>query len=208
MIRSTLASILASLVILASCASATVPSPVQPMTLGGEPFCTAFSINQRDGYWATAKHCAEGAQMAQAMAMIMGAEAPALQIGGSTWVEIVYVDTYADIAILRSDLKVKPFPLAKTPLRTGDPVVVWGMPYGLGAVLETRGTCAAPGVPIPGAFVSDILDVTVGGGNSGSPVLRKGEVVGIVWGGFKESPHALSTTQADTLRVLGPYIQS
>lgn len=199
-----LALILTCLLLLPSAISVEAASKsytsIQPMQLSGQTFCTAFSINERDGLWATAKHCAEAVDMFA----VTGRGRATL---GGEYMEVVRVSEHWDIAVLYSHRRAKAFEISESALEVGDEVDVIGFPYGLSGSngpSVTRGRVAAINVPIEEYHLSTILDVVVAGGNSGSPVLRAGKVVGILWGGFTESAHSLAVpgwAVADELRM-------
>lgn len=184
--------------------------PVMPLhNEAGQNFCTAFAINKAANLWATAGHCVAAAAKRNWTILIAGQKA-----------ELIYIafDEQRDFAVLRV-VGVEPdyaFPLAAksperceiTPKGKNCPeVFVVGYPYGLPVLSVTKGVIAARNVPIgANAPVSDILSVQVAGGNSGSPVLNeRGEVVGILWGMFTESPHSLSIPHETIKRDIGRY---
>ena len=173
-------------------------SPVQPLqNEQRRTFCTAFSINEDEDYWLTARHCARAA-VEQGWGMyILGEEAVLV-------FESVGAD---DVAVLKAVTEAEELELAKKPLKVGDEVRISGFPYGLPRLVQVKGLLAAKSVPIgPNAPISDILDITVAGGNSGSPVFnKKGEVVGLLWGSFIDSPHALSIPWETLTRLVGNY---
>lgn len=173
---------------------------VQPMQLNGQTFCTAFSINEAEGLWATARHCVEaGAQMRQ-----MTNTAPTL------WYDrydVVYVDDVYDVAVIQADVRAPALQFAAVAPMVGDRVSVTGFPYGLRRLVRVSGTVAGRNVPLASTFPSDILDVTVAGGNSGSPVLNvDGALVGILWGKFTDSNHSISVPHHAVVRILTPFL--
>lgn len=176
-------------------------NPVQGLQFKGATYCTVFSINERQGLWATAAHCAVAAfEMEQE------------QRTGSTIdgkpATIIYVDTFTDVAVFHAAAYAPAFKLAKQVTEVGEKIVIIGYPYGITRT-RTEGTMAARDIPINHPMyalpvISDILDITVAGGNSGSPVLNaKGEVVGILWGGFTQSAHAISVPLEAVRRAIG-----
>ena len=174
--------------------------PVQPLkNKQHQTFCTTFSINEKEDYWATARHCVRAAQERGYGMFILGEKA-------SVVFESVGDD---DVAILEAETDAPSLKLSKEPLEVGDEVVIKGFPYGLPRLIKVKGYLAAKGVPLgPGAPISDILDITVAGGNSGSPVLNEdGKVVGLLWGGFVNSPHAASIPWETLKRIVGDYFK-
>ena len=164
-------------------------------------FCTAFSIHQRLGYWATARHCVEAAEAHQSAMFIHNEHAV-----------IVYKDEFSDLAILQSISRAPALRLASEAPKVGAFLEVRGFPYGLPKMVTTRGIIAARHIPIyhSGANryeVSDILDLTVAGGNSGSPVLdENGHVVGILWGAFRDAPLSVAVPWENLVRAFGSVV--
>lgn len=173
-------------------------------------FCTAFSINEKQHYWATARHCLipETEEEADALKTISILGHP---------VHEVYRDPRTDVALLQGDEADAPrLPLStrvprvfSTAFATNDPIEIRGFPYGYGLIV-TQGYLGAHYLLLHhdqfvGDIPCDILDVTGAPGNSGSPVLMNGQVVGLVWGGFEKSAHAISVPLEELTRALGPY---
>ena len=168
---------------------------IQPLQIEGRTFCTAFSINEQEGNWATARHCADyAAELGHSVTIL---NQPAY---------VVFVDQFYDVAVYQAPkAKMPALKLGKAPT-VGDPISIMGFPYGLPELVTVWGRVAARHVPITGYNISDILDITVAGGNSGSPVLsEKGRVIGIVWGAFIRSPHTLSVPFESVERALKGY---
>ena len=204
----TLALIL-SLVILPTTSFATVNlESVQALQSNGRTFCTAFSIDEENGHWGTAAHCAAAALERGLDVTIAGQPA---------WiVHIAYPS--ADVAVFQSQAKAPAFKLAVKAVDActeADPsdcelISIIGYPYGI-TRSRTYGHIAARAIPIvhpsTGYYMaSDILDITVAGGNSGSPVLNaKGEVIGVLWGGFNDSPHSLAVPLDATRRAFAGF---
>lgn len=160
-------------------------------------FCTAFNINEKQHLWVTAGHCV-------AVAYDRGWE---LKLGGE-WVVIQFYwfDEAHDIAVLKAAVTAEALNLAKKAPEVGTKLEVWGHPYGLPVLVRARGILAAKGVPIPGRALSDILDLTVAGGNSGSPVLdTKDRVIGVLWGKFIDSSLSLSIPYESIKQDIGIY---
>lgn len=170
---------------------------IQPLQRSdGLTLCTAFSINQQDGLWATAKHCVTPSPE--------GAVTPFTLAGN--YAETVYIDPHWEIAVVMSLWTAPVIPLSRAPLTVGETITMWGYPMGLPLLVRTQGTVGTPLMPlVDGGIFSTVFDVTYAPGNSGSPVLRNGEVVSVSWGGMKQSAHALGSPQDVTYRVLAPY---
>lgn len=181
-------------------------NPVQGLQFRGRTYCTVFSINETRGYWATAAHCAVAAYQLEHEE---GGELST--IDGKT-ATIIYIDTWTDTAVLKADAHADAYKLAKKSPEVGDYLYIIGFPYGLTRT-RTEGTMAARDIPIPHpsfniVVISDILDITVAGGNSGSPVLNKnGQVVGVLWGGFTRSPHSISVPLESIRRSIGSFFE-
>lgn len=161
-------------------------------------FCTTFSINEREGLWVTAKHCTLGDE---------GSLTPPPFTVDYAYAEVVYRDPHWDVAVIQSTLHRPGIPLARSPLVLNDAVVVYGYPQGLAVGVLTHGFVAALNEPLEGSSFTHMLDITVAGGNSGSPVLREGQVVGVLWGRFNESMHSMSTPDDALRRVLKPFVE-
>lgn len=176
---------------------------VQALQFEGMTFCTAFSINEQAGYWASAGHCAAYAEHL----WLSGGEPVTID---HHYAVVAFVSNFWDVAVFQTDAHAPAFALADAPAEVRDFVEIIGYPYGL-ARMVTQGTVATRNILLEHPtymrpMMSDILDITIAGGNSGSPVLnKKGAVVGILWGGFTDSPHAISITWDAVKSVLGPY---
>lgn len=120
----------------------------------------------------------------------------------------VYVDTFADIAILAVDGDLGPRRPALLrrlrPVTVGEPVGAYGHPLGM-PFTATRGIVSA----LTDQFGVDLvqIDATVDHGNSGGPVisLRDGQVVGIATagaGGSKADRLNFATPVTDVCRIL------
>lgn len=157
---------------------------VQPLQMNGSNFCTAFSVNEAQGYWMTAAHCVDAASMMQTM---LGGQ---MSLAGYP-ATVVYRDDYWDMAVVQSYFKAPALRLAPAAVRPGARITIIGFPYGVSQHVTVEGYLAARNLPIEDKHPSDVLDATVAGGNSGSPVLSGGYVVGVLWGRFIDSEHAL-----------------
>ena len=169
---------------------------IQPLQLEGtrRTFCTSFSIDEKAGLWATAGHCIA----------VMKEREELFTVGGYEATE-VFVDYESDIAVVISKAHAKAFELAAVAPKVGDSVVVMGFPYGLPSLVTTTGKIAAQNIPLGRWGPVYILDVTVAGGNSGSPVLKGGKVVGVLVAKFVASEHSVSTTWETTKRLIGTF---
>lgn len=166
----------------------------------GRNFCTTWYIGEEK--WVTAGHCIAAASTRGWSYGVSGKRGELLFLG---------FDEQRDVAVIEiKGLKADhPFKMAdRAPVR-GDMAVVTGYPYGLPVLTTTQGIVAARNVPIGAtAPISDILDIAVAGGNSGSPVLdRDGNVIGLLWGAFTQSPHSLSIPLESLRRDIGIYFK-
>lgn len=127
---------------------------------------------------------------------------------------VVSFDPARDLAVLEVDTaSLRPLPLAKANLDTGDTAVVAGYPLGGPLVIDsarTRDRITARGRDIygEGRVTRDVyaLRVPIQPGNSGGPVLTPaGEVAGVV---FARSLDDEGTAYALTLDELAPVLTS
>lgn len=211
MFRSIVAVVVAALVTLAPLSAKPLPS-VQPIQYQGQTFCTVWSANEQEGYFATAGHCAMYVAK-------KGLDGKVTILGQPATIEMVGYQY--DVAVFRADAHVPALKLAKRAVEVCDPrfidscekISIQGFPYGLPKLITVSGHVAARDVPIlhpsyDTVMYSDILDITTTHGNSGSPVFNsRGEVIGILWGGFTDSPHSLSIPLAALQQVLSGYFR-
>ena len=171
---------------------------VLPLQIAGREACTAFSINEANGFWLTAGHCVD--------ALLESGEP--LSIRNSPVVVIFRAPLFDDLAVVQSAFKAPALVLAPHAPRVTNQVYVVGYPYGLGHLLHTQGVISGRMVPL-GFFYppSDILDVTIAGGNSGSPVcLHNRTVVGMIWGSLHDaSPISVAVPWETLKRLVGGY---
>lgn len=174
-----------------------VPSAsVQPLQVNGQTFCTSFSINEAEGLWAAARHCADVAIEQDWTFTVNGRLA-----------FVIYRDEMVDVAIIQADRHAPALELSSRVPRIGDAVTIHGYPYGISRLASTYGKLAARFLPLrhPTMHVmqmNDLYDITIAGGNSGSPVLNdRGEVIGLAWGGFVDSPYAIGVPLEALRRV-------
>ena len=175
---------------------------IQPLQINSQTFCTAFAINKEQRLWATAAHCA-----------VVGE-----QVGGTMqiWdypVVPVLISTDHDFAILQSVLVAgEPIEVASRPAEVGDRITIKGYPYGMFRLITTNGFMGARLEPtyhglLKKVILSDIGDITVARGNSGSPVLKGGKLIGVLWGRANESEHAVIVPWEVISRAFAPYME-
>ncbi len=187
------------IILLLGCAPHARIDSVQALKFRGQTYCTAWSVNEQEGYWASAGHCALGAMDATAKTEGEFSTLDGVQAA------VIYIDPFVDVAIFQADVHADAFKLAKKAAEVGDGVIVVGFPFGL-ARARTAGSMAIRSLwlvhPIIHNYVlNDVLDLTTAPGNSGSPVFDvHGKVVGLLWGGFGEVPMSL-TVPLDALRT-------
>ena len=147
-------------------------------TCDGGGIGTGFMISEKQ--MVTVAHVVEGAE--EILAIIDDEVAIA---------SIIAIDLERDLALLETDIPFGDyyFTLGDFDYRTGDEVSVIGFPRGLDITL-TKGTISNNNVKIPEfpllTFVQ--IDAAANPGNSGGPVLNsKGEVIGILDMGLRES---------------------
>ena len=201
MVRRFVALMLVLSLALPACGMAKAPiNSVQALQSQGDTFCTAFSINEQEGYWATAAHCATYALEEQLNVTIMGKPAHIVYVGFPS----------ADVAVFQSEATAPAVRLADQTVEVGDELYIVGYPWGITRT-KTQGYMAALRIPIvhptTGYYMtSDLLDITTAGGNSGSPVFNsKGDVIGVLWGGFNAAPVALGVPLEAVRVAIGGY---
>lgn len=209
-LRSVLA-VVAAVVLTVTLTAKPLPS-VQPIQKQGDTFCTVWSINEKEGYFASAGHCAM-------YVLAKDLDGKVTILGQPATVEMVAFQY--DVSVFHADVHIPALKLAAKPVEACNPVTVGlcetisiqGFPYGLPRLITVTGHVAARSVPISHpsynvVMYSDILDITTAGGNSGSPVFNsRGEVIGILWGGFTSSPHSLSVPLDSIRQVLLGYFE-
>lgn len=197
----TLASLVAILALLVAypvAPSATNQEPaILPLVQNGEGFCTAVSVNEADGLWLTAGHC---------IAHIDWNKGPVTLAGQGALP--VYIAPADDLGLYQANQHGTAAKLAKKGPNVGEPIWVKGFPLGWPLLITTQGFLAAQRLQfLDGSWpTSDVYDVTIAPGNSGSPVFNAhGELVGIVWGATSYG-HALVTPLAVIQRLIGSYV--
>jgi hypothetical protein len=170
---------------------------VFPLTLAdGHIYCTAFSINQRQGYWMTARHCSQ-------------ISVPGFLYG--EWTAVVYQDMVADIAVIQSGFHAPALKIAPEVPLAGAAIFAIGYPYGI-VQMVTYGRIGQVLVRVPmdetGRLSppSMFFDLTAAPGNSGSPVMdSQGRVVSVLWGGIPGSGHTLGSLWDHVNRIYRWY---
>ncbi len=134
--------------------------------------CTTFSINEKAKMWGTAAHC-----VAQESEEGQG-EVRDVFIGDKP-TTLMFADIALDVAVLRAEVSAPAIPLGARPV-VGDAVRVYGYMWGAYSPTIFFGRIAnlnAPG----GRQHYMIMDMRVGGGHSGSPILDvSGHVVSVM----------------------------
>ncbi len=144
---------------------------IQPLQeAGGRTICTAWSINQQKGLWATAAHCVlaedqmPGGPALVEVRFLHGQPAPA-----------VFVNAETDLAVVQSPDRATTLLKGPAPI-VGDKVSVFGFFWGGPTPTYLEGYIA--NLSLRGYM---IFDMRAGPGHSGSPILnRKGEVVSVL----------------------------
>ena len=176
-------------------------SVVPLQTYDYKTFCTAFSINEQEHLYMTAGHC---------VAYSIENKVPMMIKGGWAVPVMARFGDGNDIAVIHAEYGSPAVKMSSHAPEVGDAISIIGFPYGLAKAIEVHGYLAGKSVPLsdPGMEwpISDVLDITVAGGNSGSPVFNEdGRVVGLLWGGMTSSPHALSIPWEMINRLAGGY---
>lgn len=155
-------------------APAPPPPAVVPLTAYGHGIiCTAWSINEKKGYWATAGHCIEPDQVYFIL------DQP---------VTVVEDDDQDDIAILKTTIGGPALDIASTQPEVGDDVWVPGFPLANHKIIVAFGRIMALDADIPvsqGFFEPPkiytvlLTDATILPGHSGSPIFHGRKVVSL-----------------------------
>jgi S1-C subfamily serine protease len=98
---------------------------------------------------------------------------------------IMWTNTAYDVALIRADFEAASAEITCRALQRGDHVVAYGYPFGIDRV-ETLGRVASNDhLDVPRMW-RDVLvvDMTVGPGSSGGPLMYRGQINGVVVGGF------------------------
>lgn len=135
--------------------------------------CTAFSINEKMGLWMTANHC---------MGKVMTIDGEKVVVAGQWAVD--------DVALVMGP-HAKALRIADREPKAGDEAVIDGFPFGLTPISHAKGSVVNPAIDV--AFDADhetqiaLYDTIIAPGNSGSPVVSKGKVIGVLQFGFNRS---------------------
>ena len=184
-------------------------SSIQPLQLISEDkanrtICTAFSINEEKGFWATAGHCVVFWTFPED-----GKGDPTLNFRDigihDIEVEPVFVDVPGDVAVVQSVFHAPTIPLGEQPVidlnKDLPEVTLYGYMFGQDPTIF-KGRIANLHLVLQVPYM--VFDSHCGGGHSGSPVLDKhNEVISIlqiqVVGGF------CGGAPYETMSKLKPY---
>lgn len=203
--------LLAAIIALSPTSIASVSS-IQPLQYEGDTFCTTFSINETEGFFATSGHCAYAALGKANDKKVTILNQPAI-------IETISIEY--DLAVFYADVRAPALHLAKNSVEPCIPtevakcemISIQGFPYGLPAVITATGHVAARNVPIRhSTYVrtinSDVLDIAAVGGSSGSPIMNSdGDVIGILWGGYPGSSYKLSIPLESVREAIQSYFE-
>ncbi len=183
--------------------SAGPPRSVQPLqNAEGQNFCSSFSINEKQHYFATAAHCVieAGTEDGPPKAHILGRP-----------VEVIMIDKEADVAVVRAAFGAPAVALADTWAQAHDPIEIHGYPYGMPSMIEFRGELAYADLMVvehDEIIHWMIFDCTAAPGNSGSPVFNKEhKVISILQVGWQAGRITGGVIQKELIRVLEPYTE-
>lgn len=127
---------------------------IQPLVyVTGVNSCTAFSVNQREGWWMTAGHCLREGQSFE----------------GSP-IEVLAADEKLDLGVITGSHRPA-FQLAIKQAEVGEDVTIIGFPFGSRDPLAMFGKVSSPNAKINDEQSGAVQHVASGGGASGSPVL-------------------------------------
>jgi hypothetical protein len=147
--------------------------PLQMLRANAEAtICTTWSINEVERFWATAAHCIltqddEGHVVTRQV-----------RIGGKPTV-VMFYNQALDVAVIRAEVSAPALRLGVRPA-VGDAVRVYGYMWGSYAPTVFFGRIAGLNIDSgDGRYM--IMDMRVGGGHSGSPILdADGNVVSVM----------------------------
>ena len=150
---------------------------IQPLQMKSEKgeyrtICTTFSINEQRKMWGTAAHCvARESEMGQG-------EVRDVFIGDKP-TTLMFADIPLDIAVLRAEVSAPAIPFGARP-QVGDAVRVYGYMWGAYAPTIFFGRIANLNATADRSHYM-IMDMRVGGGHSGSPIVdANGHVVSVM----------------------------
>ena len=184
-------------------------SPLQRIDIDeptGSNFCTAFSINAKEGYWISAAHC---------FSLPFD-----VYIAGEKINWTMDVNQELDLIIFAGPKADGEYRLAKRPPLVGDEVKMVGY---LGSQSSSRFIPPPRPAHLTTVFgriamlnhntdetimvrwpVLDLYDMSCGGGMSGSPILDgRGEVVGVLVGGQVVPPYFCGSPPFEKLKEFG-----
>lgn len=172
---------------------------VMPLSWEGSNHCTAFSINEKEGLWSTARHCLNFNEQG-VEDMWIGGEAALVELQSQV----------GDSLVLRSGYHAPALKLAVEAPKPQEEISVKGHPFGLVGI-ET------PAFLTKGVFLTtyndedgvwNMYDVSIGPGNSGSPVYTKKGVIGTLNFTYQSGGLSGGTPWAilDELRQLGKWV--
>lgn len=145
-----------------------VESSIRIMSIFNEEhngFCTAWSYDEKQGYFVAAAHCAP--------------DGYSLEIDEKP-VTLVKIDADKDLALFQADVHIPALPISTHAPQIGDPLAVVGIHIVRGIPVISWHYVRVMGFgftlqPIPSLLVTK----DAGAGTSGSPILDKSGVVGV-----------------------------
>lgn len=166
----------------------------QSITIIQPSRCTAFSINQEEGYWITARHC-----MDSPMGTVLGED-----------YTVIAETVEQDLVILESSAgRAKALRLEMRPPKIGDVTVAVGYAYGETPILYLWGRISTLRHLFSGAFWEYVMivDGHTAPGMSGSPRLSSRlRVISVVQGSRTVPPYdSISIPWNELIRFAGPY---
>ena len=150
--------------------------------------CASFSINQEQGFWLTAGHCAHEGTMVHG------------QI-----IKYIFINEEEDLALFE-DTHRPALKLAIGPAPAGEDVVILGYPHGSLDIIPFFGKSSGPNIRMTRKGVpTDLYNVLALPGDSGGPILdSSGRVVGL--GHMStQSGAAYGWTYESLKRIAGPF---
>lgn len=165
----------------------------------GKRFCSAWSINAAEHYYATAAHCIPDAEE-----IAYGHPLPFIGLAG---VNVIFINREMDVAVIEGFRGLPAFEFSPEEPQVGDKVQVVGYPYGFSKI-EGEGR-----IVVLHQSVNEEADKTiflgpgVAPGSSGGAILKDGKIISIVQLSFNHGTLYGGTPWEVLVGALKPYAE-